>query len=267
MKLKDFINGFRKIEYRVELADKIKPFVDSVAVAELMNTLQHIPFYDIKFSIDDYKVEKLENFTISTYSYNEMKKTGECESFTKISCREIPNQNLRDFYVKNILFVMGIDGFIWKITVAGHIGGRVYTRDFDSYIVNSFITYCNNYLKATHIDCILKTDCMIKFLEEKSKLYKRYALGYTIHESSSMLWTSGAREESYVTGFSSTNICKDLDIEVICPDYEEDDTFGMSIPFADPRLVSDDAFEKRFADIIKRQEELRSKPMVVPVYK
>ena len=267
MKLKDFINGFRKIEYKVELADKIKPFVDSIAVAELLNTLQHIPFYDIKFSIDEYKVEKLEDYTVGMMST--LQNTEECESFTKISCREIPYQNLRNFYVKNILFVMGIDSCIWKITVSGHIGGRVYTSDFDSYIVNSFITYCNNYLKATNIECVLRTDCQIKFLQDKSKMYKRHILDYTIHESSSMLWTNGAREESYVTGFITNNLCKDLNIELVCPDYEEDDTFGMVIPFTDNRLVPIDDFEKKMSEICTREKYLenRTKPMVVPIYK
>jgi hypothetical protein len=265
MKLKDFINGFRKLEYKVELATEVKPFVDSVAVAKLMNTLRHIPFYDIEFGIDEYKVEKEDNPTIGQLLWGNV--TSECESFTKISCREIPYQNLRNFYVKNILYVIGIDNNIWKITVSAHIGGRVYTPDFDSYIVDTLIIYCNNYLEATNIKCILKTDCHIKFLQDKSKQYKKHILGYTVHESSSMLWTNGAREESYVSGFCTNKLLNDLDIKTVCPDYDVDDTFGMSISFTDNRMVQDKDFEKRLAEICNRDKFLneRTRPMIVPV--
>lgn len=258
-KIIKFFKGFLKVEYNVELPTETRPFINSTAVNKFYNEIRYIPFYDVKFGLTKYSVTKMEYNPANVCA--RLLSTQKCESFTKISIEYVKTTKQKNFFVDNYIYVYGIDQKLWKVQISGYISGIVKNNEFDNNIVNAFITYCNDILDGCGLVNVLKTDCTISFLEDKSNVYNRHIDGYTIINSSNTIWTNGTVEEIYIRAFSNIGIYKDLGINRICPDIEENGARDIPINFTDQHFLN---FSEKLKEIVEIEHSMS--PMIVKIH-
>ena len=234
-----FIKGFFKIDYEVKLADEPKPFLDSIAINSFMNLLTNIPITNVEFGVTEYHIEKIDDAPDEIL--NEIEKMRKCQSFTKVCMEFVRSTKQKYFYIFNYIYVQGIDGKLWMITINGFLKGLITNNEFDSFIVNALITYLNSTLINAEINKVLKSECRISFIEDRSRVYNRIIEGATIFDSSNVLWTNGVLSEKYIKAYSDIGIYELLGIERICPHIEWNDINDekkMRYDFHDQFLLS-----------------------------
>lgn len=262
-----FVLGFFKVEYNVPLKETPDIKLSPIGMNKMLNELRNIPFSDIKFCIEEYSVKRSAQ---PAPILAEMYRTKESQSFTRVNMEYMPNTGQKKFFIENHIFVLALDGWIHEVTISGYIKGIIYNNEFDNTIVNAFITYCNDILDEYELTKILKTDCKISFLQDKTRVFNRHIEGFDVIDSSSMIWTNGHQKEGYIKAFTDMGIYEALGIERICPRLEENKASIRYINCTDRVLLTPELFMRRLQAINEKtiadsMEEIRNK-MIVPVH-
>lgn len=181
MKIKDFIKGFFKKEYKVELRDKpidISSYDIMVKMklpfAFITNTLGYYPISDITYGIRDYGITKVENISIKN---NILKEKGMYKSFTKVSNVFYEGAHRKEINVKHIVFFMGLDNEIWKFECNPYFIYTAWNNKFDNEIIELCGVLSNGLLDALEINVMVKGEINVDSIYDLSNMQSRHFEG------------------------------------------------------------------------------------------
>lgn len=181
-KFKDFINGFRKIEYDYPLPDHFDKdtfmYDDNMykAISDIEDEVSNFPIRNPTYGILDFKAILLND----RYKRKvETSKKGYL-SFYKQSYQKYSYSHLIENDCLITIIFKALDNKIWKFTVKTYFTYYSYTNTYDFDILNLEIRLANAFLKDIHIENILDKDMNIDLddLIDTDKISYRDFIGY-----------------------------------------------------------------------------------------
>lgn len=179
MKIRDFINGFRKIEHPVllqEEPDFSKLSADTIK--RLLSLMKYLPITDVSFGLTDVSITKESNLTMLLK--REILKLNKSKSFTKIYCEYYRYAHKKEIQVLNTVFCLGVDDNIWKFEFKSYFTCKsTIVASFDENIVNFLIQMSNDYIKMNDgFSNMLTTKCVIEEYQNYDLLKSSHFDGY-----------------------------------------------------------------------------------------
>ena len=166
MSFKDFINGFRKIEYTYELPDsfdKMKIHLGKnmmKAVGEVSEDAFNFPLTDVKFGIRDFRFAK---YNDGVY-YTRIQTIDKPILLLKTSDRFYNIDNLNEFNANIACITLGLDYKVWRFDIDAYFTGRGAGEVYREKIYNDLIKLCYAFIEDQKINSITRSArYMMKF--------------------------------------------------------------------------------------------------------
>lgn len=177
--MKDFINGFKLMDYAVPLAEApVKQFLSTESIKEILRLSGSLLLSNIKFGIKEYHFEKVHNDLL----YKILKETNASKSFTKVYVETFPTTYQKEFHLNTNIFLILIDNEMWKLSIETYLICETPNLEkYDQLLINFLIDHINFTLKETDIirpvvlnDFNVEIDLLIDYQLLKSKKFNGY---------------------------------------------------------------------------------------------
>ena len=178
-KILQWINGFRKINYEVPLADKyhmsekeladISYFnmVNTNLLTDNANKSNSLGLKNISFKILEFDVSRIKSNELAKcireqwYSYNNNDTINNI-SFSVVKRKYYDDRNMD---MKTTVFFLGIDGRIWKMRVLSRCSYNCRSSVYNTEIRKSLVAFTNDFLKIKNIQAMSVSDIHIEKLD------------------------------------------------------------------------------------------------------
>ena len=159
MSFKDFINGFRKIEYTYELPDSFDQMRIRLGkqmmkvLTEISEDAFNFPLTDVKFGIRDFRFSK---FNDGVY-YTRIQTIDKPILLLKTSDRSYNIDNLNEYNVSIACITLGLDYKVWRFDIEAYFTGRGAGGVYKENIYNDLIKLCHAFIEDQLINSIVRS--------------------------------------------------------------------------------------------------------------
>lgn len=183
MNVKEFINGFRKIDYTVDLPMEFNEMKIKLG-KNIINSMKYIaeevqsyPINNVRYGIRDFYCEKADPSFIS-----QIKELKRPIYLVKHICKEVKSVDLIENNAINTVISLGLDGNAWKITVKSFFVSNCFTHEFDCDFTDFCINITDAFLKDININTMLDKNYFVDLsnyhLRTKDIISRKYFTGY-----------------------------------------------------------------------------------------
>ena len=168
-KIKEFFNGFRKIDYDVDLEGKPGYFkIPMRTIQKVVAESEKIPVMNLRFKILDIDIRKnqYQYYGIIRHDFQTKACDYNPEYFIKVSKTRYRKHDLRhtEFVIDCIANFNAVDGEIWTLDIAIMITCGTFNSVFDDQIAGIAITIANGIVSSMKLDNMLNKRCVSSFL-------------------------------------------------------------------------------------------------------
>lgn len=158
-KIKKFIKGFFKVEYKVELQDGPKDLDYIIhwqmkdTIASITRVLSFYPINNVKFGLKNYSIEKIDNEYLTPI----VEKLG-CKSFTKMSSVFYKTTHTRETNLKHQAYCVGIDHNVWKFEFNTFFIYNSWNTNYgeaEEKILDLSVAYIDKFIEVMNLDNML----------------------------------------------------------------------------------------------------------------
>ena len=178
-KIKDFINGFRKLSYTVELAKKPSQFkLPMETINDAARLAATIPTVNMKFHLLEVNIKKRSLLYINDV-YGIISSPME-NQFVKISKTKYGKDLYQTEYVVDCTKIVNfLDGKIWEINIKVLITCGTFNDIYDLHIANVAMDIANGIIKSLELENIVENPAVLPFyhLTWMNNVSKKYTEG------------------------------------------------------------------------------------------
>lgn len=188
-KFKNWINGFRKINYNIELEDKWDmsedtrsrlKYLELISASKLLikvnkNNVNNIS--DVNMMVLDFEVSRVRDTLLTSSIREHWESEGNSDSITNVSVTVVKRKPINERYItmKTVVFFLGLDLRIWKMRVVTRCSYNCRSSMFDSDVRHSLLIFTNEIIDLRNIKVMTKNNVLVSNIEDfRYKDYKTY---------------------------------------------------------------------------------------------
>lgn len=196
--IREFLNGFKLVDYKVELANElVKQYFSPSIVEEILVLSESLLLSNVRFGIHNYHIEKMDEEFVPDKLLKKIEENNGCVSFTKVYNETHPTTYEKETHLSSSIYVLLIDENVWKLSIdAFLVCESPYLDDGDQLVIDFLIKYVNSLLTETKIiKPILYGNCQIDKIVDYQLLRVISFTGYSkIYGDQSLLENIGYDE-------------------------------------------------------------------------